>query len=238
VARWLKFCPEHECEQLLCYNLPTTPQLQEGPQCGLVALAMAGEDTQLQTVVRVAREQGYTQQGEMFSVENMAALAQTVLAREVSVRDSVELCDTRKVMSHLTSGRPLLVPYDCAPNHSPALMKGRKAHWALITGFILANRDFNLEEVKENAESWEETEAQLVLLKRTIQPDSPVLQHPASFHLIARQSKSVVLGVWEAEELVRSNNNLVEVDFKREDGEYVIPDGGIESGLCGRMVLL
>ena len=70
-----------------------------------------------------------------------------------------------------------------------------------------------------------------------------------------RQSKSTVLGIWEPGELVNSNNNLLEVDFKREDGEYVvrekgrvitainyfyfqIPEGGIEAGLCGRMVLL
>ena len=70
-----------------------------------------------------------------------------------------------------------------------------------------------------------------------------------------RQSKSTVLGIWEPGELVNSNNNLLEVDFKREDGEYVVrerghvitvinpfyfqlPEGGIEAGLCGRMVLL
>ena len=64
-----------------------------------------------------------------------------------------------------------------------------------------------------------------------------------------------MLGIWEPGELVNSNNNLLEVDFKREDGEYVViekghvitvinhfcfqlPEGGIEAGLCGRMVLL
>ena len=31
-----------------------------------------------------------------------------------------------------------------------------------------------------------------------------------------------MLGIWETEELVRSNRNLLEVDFKREDGEYVV----------------
>ena len=31
-----------------------------------------------------------------------------------------------------------------------------------------------------------------------------------------------MLGIWEPGELVNSNNNLLEVDFKREDGEYVV----------------
>ena len=41
-------------------------------------------------------------------------------------------------------------------------------------------------------------------------------------NFLGRQSKSLVLGVWDPEELVRSNNNLLEVDIKREDGEYVV----------------
>lgn len=63
-----------------------------------------------------------------------------------------------------------------------------------------------------------------------------------------------MLGIWDPEELVQSNNNLVEIDIKREEGKYVvsndrghhnlvidnlqIPEGGIQAGLCGRMVLI
>ena len=36
------------------------------------------------------------------------------------------------------SGKMLLVPYDCGHNHGPALYGGKKAHWALITGVVLA----------------------------------------------------------------------------------------------------
>ena len=31
-----------------------------------------------------------------------------------------------------------------------------------------------------------------------------------------------MLGIWDTEELVNSNNNLLEVHVKREDGEYVV----------------
>ena len=75
VSRWVKFCPEHREENFLCYNIPTVPRLQEGPQCGLVALAMAGHDTDLEEVVMEAKQRGYTKQGEMFSVVRASILS-------------------------------------------------------------------------------------------------------------------------------------------------------------------
>ncbi|XP_060145024.1 actin maturation protease isoform X4 [Globicephala melas] len=56
---------------LFCADLPSL--IQEGPQCGLVALWMAGtllaplSSTPLERLVQVAMERGYTAQGEMFS---------------------------------------------------------------------------------------------------------------------------------------------------------------------------
>ncbi|XP_062965777.1 actin maturation protease isoform X6 [Cynocephalus volans] len=56
---------------LFCADLPSL--IQEGPQCGLVALWMAGtllsppSGIPLERLVQVAMERGYTAQGEMFS---------------------------------------------------------------------------------------------------------------------------------------------------------------------------
>ncbi|EHB18331.1 hypothetical protein GW7_03560 [Heterocephalus glaber] len=56
---------------LSCADLPSL--IQEGPQCGLVALWMAGallsppSGVPLETLVQVAMDRGYTAQGEMFS---------------------------------------------------------------------------------------------------------------------------------------------------------------------------
>ncbi|XP_033080828.1 UPF0692 protein C19orf54 homolog isoform X7 [Trachypithecus francoisi] len=56
---------------LFCADLPSL--IQEGPQCGLVALWMAGtllsppSGVPLERLVQVATERGYTAQGEMFS---------------------------------------------------------------------------------------------------------------------------------------------------------------------------
>lgn len=58
---------------LFCADVPSL--IQEGPQCGLVALWMAGtllappSGIPLERLVEMAMERGYTAQGEMFSGE-------------------------------------------------------------------------------------------------------------------------------------------------------------------------
>lgn len=69
-------------------------RLQEGPQCGIVALSMADQQVSVEQVQEVARVRGYTKQGEMFSVDNMAELGRSVLDRDVSVESSDTLRDT------------------------------------------------------------------------------------------------------------------------------------------------
>ena len=63
---------------------------------------MAGDNIDLQEVVRTAKDRGFTKQGEMFSVEDMACLAGLVLDREVEVVESGELLDSRLVMARLS----------------------------------------------------------------------------------------------------------------------------------------
>ena len=138
--------------QFLCYNHHRDPLLQEGPQCGLVALTMAGtsrgERLEVEEVQREAVTRGFTFRGEMFSVENMAELARSSLDREARVEDIEMMKDTSWLLDTLTSGHMLLVPYDCGHNHGPALHGGKKAHWALITGFVIAGKHLDTENIK------------------------------------------------------------------------------------------
>ncbi|XP_038641822.1 UPF0692 protein C19orf54 homolog isoform X2 [Scyliorhinus canicula] len=85
-------------------------------------------------------------------------------------------------------------------------------------------------------------------------PDTPRLFHrlvsapEASYpencvvetHLLAKQGKSLKYQLWQYERVHQSNVQLREFSPKREcDGTvYVVPDGGVESGLCGAVVLL
>jgi len=236
VDRASKFQPSLLGKTFLCYNHHTMPRLQEGPQCGLVALAMAGgEKVAVDKVQEVAIMKGYSKQGEMFSVDNMAELAKTILGRETMIASTDDLSDSMKLVDDMEEGWVLLVPYDCAHNHSPAMLQGKKAHWALITGFILAVD--NAEEISDIGPHIMEDHISIV--KEIVDKEklAKLLSHPDSkLLLVARQSKSLVLGLWDKEELVSSNQNLKIVEFKGDASEFVIPEGGIEAGLCGRMV--
>nr|XP_012629979.1 UPF0692 protein C19orf54 homolog isoform X2 [Microcebus murinus] len=129
---------------LFCADLPSL--IQEGPQCGLVALWMAGtlllppSGIPLERLVQVAMERGYTAQGEMFCVADMGRLAQEVLGCQTQL-----LCgglggpNRDLVLQHLVTGHPLLIPYDEDFNHEPCQRKGHKAHWAVSAGFLAQN---------------------------------------------------------------------------------------------------
>ncbi|XP_062033819.1 actin maturation protease isoform X3 [Lepus europaeus] len=104
---------------LFCADLPSL--IQEGPQCGLVALWMAGtllsppSGVPLERLVQVAVERGYTAQGEMFSVADMGRLAEETLGCQAEL-----LCgglggpNRGLVLQHLVAGHPMLIPYPSA----------------------------------------------------------------------------------------------------------------------------
>uniref|UniRef100_A0A1I7XJ90 Actin maturation protease n=1 Tax=Heterorhabditis bacteriophora TaxID=37862 RepID=A0A1I7XJ90_HETBA len=96
------------------------PITQTGPQCGLVALQMAGRMIGLVSkepsyVFGLAKQLKFTKQGEMFS--------------------ATQICQ------FILSGSALLVPYDCDRNFEPTLRNGHSAHWAIIVGFFYIDND-------------------------------------------------------------------------------------------------
>lgn len=91
---------------------------QVGPTCGLVALSMLinGKITPDQ-ILKVARFEGYSGNGEMLSCKNMAQLAKYVL-KSVDIDDiSVTVHDrslfSPETVESLLNGAFLLVPYVC-----------------------------------------------------------------------------------------------------------------------------
>jgi len=192
-----------------------------------------GEEVSVDKVQELAIKKGYSKQGEMFSVENMADLATTILDNEsmIAVSDSIDM------VSELLDGWILLVPYDCAHNHYPAMLLGKKAHWALITGFVLA-----VDAAEDIADVGNDNSEDNVVIVKEIKDKDKLVKilahHSTKLLLVARQSKSLVLGLWDMKELINSNNNLKTVEFKEDISKFVIPEGGVEAGLCGRMVKL
>ena len=224
----------------LCFSIPTSPILQEGPQCGLVSLTVAINAISKQqlhsvaTVFQLARERGFSKQGEMFSVDSMASLAEELLPEgKVSTVEVGNLEESAWLVAALLDGSLMLVPYDCTPDHSPGLAGGQKAHWALVTGFLLPCPNtaalppfcFPL----PGCPSFYE-----------LSKNGPISPPSSSGNLIlvARQSKSVLLGLWPARNLVLSCKNLRQAASKRLDGSYVLPEGGSLEKLCGRIVIL
>ena len=142
-------------------------------------------------------------------------------------------------------------PY-CAHNHHPAMHGGRKAHWGLVTGFVLAVdatddiTDIGSMDGEENVN----------IITKIVDKDKLsqlIASKSKKLLLVGRQSKSLVLGLWDLEELISSNNNLKAIECKGELSEFMvinrrrseksfylsefqIPSGGVEAGLCGRMV--
>ncbi|XP_001371587.3 actin maturation protease isoform X1 [Monodelphis domestica] len=225
---------------LFCSDVPSL--IQEGPQCGLVALWMAGsllalpQEVPLEKIVAVALERGYTAQGEMFSAANMARLAEEVFGCQVELLSGgLGEPNQSHVFQHLISGCPLLVPYDEDYNHEPCKKKGHKAHWAVGTGLLLGVPSPTLSSsYKEDSE-----------LKGLFYPASdkpPLLPEdpPEATYLLSKQGKSWHYQLWDYEQLRESNLQLTDLaPVRTTDGKvYVVPAGGVSEGLCGHTLLL
>ncbi|XP_069764826.1 actin maturation protease [Narcine bancroftii] len=227
----------------LFINTPVPSLIQDGPQCGLVALWMAGhllnapEAVSLEKIVKCAVENKYTVQGEMFSGDNMVKLAKEVFTCHGELlTEGLIGSNKSRIMCHLTTGYPVLIPYDEDFNHEPCQKKGHKAHWAVVSGVLLGLRCELPDDIYER------------------DPDIPGLYYlngggaAASYPeecvvtslLLAKQGKSLKYQMWEYEQVHRSNMQLTEFSPKRDkDGtSYILPDGGVKLGLRGVVILL
>ncbi|XP_023564012.1 UPF0692 protein C19orf54 homolog [Octodon degus] len=228
---------------LFCADLPSL--IQEGPQCGLVALWMAGallappSGVPLERLVQVAMDRGYTAQGEMFSVANMGRLAQETLGCQTELLHSGLGGPNRDlILQHLIAGHPLLVPYDEDFNHEPCKRKGHKAHWAVSAGVLLGVQavphlgyaeDLELPGLFHPVPS---TPCQLPLL--------PKESSSGAIFLLCKQGKSWHYQLWDYDQVRDSNLQLTDFSPSRAaDGRvYVVPPGGVQAGLCGQALLL
>ena len=90
-------------------------------------------EKELDDLLTMATSKGFSNQGEMYSAENLAQLAKEFYGLEcLVISDGFE--DNQFIVSELLKGSAVLVPYDADKNHKPCLENGHKAHWALFTG--------------------------------------------------------------------------------------------------------
>ncbi|XP_032246472.1 UPF0692 protein C19orf54 homolog isoform X1 [Phoca vitulina] len=228
---------------LFCADLPSL--IQEGPQCGLVALWMAGtllappSGIPLERLVQMAVERGYTAQGEMFSVADMGKLAWEALGCQAEqLHGGLGGPNRARVLQHLVSGHPMLIPYDEDFNHEPCQRKGHKAHWAVSTGVLLGVRAVPGLGYSEDPELPGLFHPVPSMPRQP--PALPEEGSPGAVYLLSKQGKSWHYQLWDYDQVRDSNLQLTDFSPSRAaDGRaYVVPAGGVRAGLCGQALLL
>ncbi|KAG5882738.1 hypothetical protein JTB14_004034 [Gonioctena quinquepunctata] len=135
-----------EISQPLKYTYrPLQEYLQDGPQCGLVALAMIiGNPTKesIRVLFESARNLNFTKNGEIFSVHEMASLAKIHCSGNMQIEVYSGSLNSDQIKDFILDGGQMLVPYDTEKDNSPSLYRGHKAHWAAVTGGILTEDEF------------------------------------------------------------------------------------------------
>ncbi|XP_031599887.1 UPF0692 protein C19orf54 homolog isoform X1 [Oreochromis aureus] len=230
--------------QWILVNTYVPSLIQDGPQCGLVALWMAAHLRQprlsvdMETVVQTALSRGYTAQGEMFSADNMALLAEEVCGCKAELLSGgLSGNNAAAIISHLWGRQPVLIPYDEDYNHEPCQRSGHRAHWAVASGVLLG--------VDQGSVSKEHAQPDPSLPWLYLAADS-CSSCPASStaikdaYILAKQGKSLRYQLWSLDTVAQSNEQLRMMDPQRaSDGtKYVVPKGGLEAGLAGKAVLL
>ena len=241
---------------ITCVDRKVEPVIQNGPMCGLVALTMAytmlgggyqcikgiGDEAHPEVLLRLVKECGMSKNGEIFAVEFLEKVARDQLHCQAEVVDLASL----DILGVVLQGKALLIPFDADKDHTPCLEKGHKAHWCLVVGVtIILPSTFvdNLDDILQYCTPSlslpglfviKEDSRALFLANKQL-----LLGSSAKLYVFARHGKSAHLGLWKFTDLLESNKNLVEVDPKRtKPGEYVIPEGGIKRGLCGKALLV
>ncbi|XP_051935246.1 UPF0692 protein C19orf54 homolog [Hippocampus zosterae] len=219
--------------------------IQDGPQCGLVALWMAAHmlraAVDMDAVVQVALGRGFTAQGEMFSARNMASLAEEVCGCKAELlAGGLSGDNANRIVAHLWSRQPVLIPYDEDYNHEPCERGGHRAHWAVASGVLLGMNqgDIGTEPTQPDPTlPWVHLRGHCSSFSSCPTVD---ISRLGEIYLLAKQGKSLRYQLWSLDSVARSNEQLKTMDPHRSsDGtHYVLPKGGVEAGLAGQAVLL
>ena len=137
------------------YFLLSLPwQGQIGPSCGLAALRMVREyyfsqvevskvgiesdgQAQLPSLLSEAQERGYTQDGEVFNVNNLMDIADSVCGLDCQMWSTRDL-QHAQVWNVLRTGGVFVLPYDSnARTRRPAVLAGKGAHYGIIVGVLV-----------------------------------------------------------------------------------------------------
>ncbi|GAB6026038.1 hypothetical protein CHUAL_012248 [Chamberlinius hualienensis] len=233
---------------LLAWNINVLPVLQEGPSCGLAVMCMTGQlvspthcQLTIDNAINLAKSKGFTHNGEMFSAVNMKTLVCDAMKCQAEVLHN-GLDDKLKIISHLSSGQPALVPYDADKNNEPCCKKGHKSHWAMLTGAVLVvpphlNLCASLVPDPNNKRLYQmddNSNSTAVNLSSLLSYDT------VEVYIFARQGKSRHLEMWNYDALSLSNANLMELSptLTQNAEQWILPEDGVNGGLRRKVILV
>ncbi|KRZ67839.1 Uncharacterized protein T10_6661 [Trichinella papuae] len=191
---------------------PVMPKLQCGPQCGIVALYMASKTLKLTGVNSV--DQLMTKAISMGISKNGEIFSARWLAQlaEKAFNCSAQVHDMSKLSFQ-------------------QLKKWIKSNYGLLVPY----------DSDKNSSPWlnEGRNAHWCFLLGflVVKCDMMKISCEDDNHVLALQGKSQYVGVWNFEQLKASNLNLRQID-QRYRGYCIIPEGGMEVGLRGKLIVL
>lgn len=230
----------------VCQQIDAKTVIQNGPQCGIVALCMAlnalKTECTVDELMEKARELYLTKNGEIFNVDFLHELAQPYVKTEImKFNEDVDFFET------LLKAKLILIAYDTDFNYEPCNKKGIKAHWALVTGFLLPI-NHNDSVSKKLIDYDDETKPIGINFIKSLKYEEihsirSIFESNQTFrelvYVICKQGKSKNLGVWRLEKLLESNRQLKEVNSNKCDPiNFVLPpDGDISKTLSSRFLV-
>ncbi|XP_017488596.1 PREDICTED: UPF0692 protein CG33108 [Rhagoletis zephyria] len=230
------------CEErppLHCQLRNVSVILQEGPTCGLTALSMlVGGTPTAHELLQVARELQYTNNGEMFSAQNLFKLICDTL--ESANFTAAYAINTLKESKNGTSTAKTIAK-ECKNVLAAAeceLHQGRldcaKVRAALEAGacvFVPYDPDYNHSPCLKHGHK-----AHWALIVGYLITDTK------EFYVLARHGKARNIAVWSLAALSDSNANLKEFEQPKgyPDCDFLLPPGGIggDLGLRERAIVV
>ena len=147
--------------------------------------------------------------------------------------------NVKRLLGHLSRGRPILVAYDCDSNHAPVMRGGTRAHWAVILGFVHVSLDpmagRRQQELLRRRQSLADADCDFIA--SCAAPAQQQQQQQSQLLLLARQGKSRHMGMWSFSDLCHSNDNLLHMSDKLSSKDHVVPEAGDLSRTLARQLL-
>ncbi|XP_026174003.1 actin maturation protease [Mastacembelus armatus] len=167
----------------------------------------------------------------------MALLAEKVYGCKAELLSGGLSSNAAAIIAHLWGRQPVLIPYDEDYNHEPCQHNGHRAHWAVASGVLLGLEQRSVAE--EHARP-DPTLPWLFLPSDTSAPCPASSTGLREVYVLAKQGKSLRYQLWSLDSVAQSNRQLRTMDPQRANDEkhYVVPEGGVEAGLAGQVVLL